>query len=305
MPKQLGFLGILVALAGPAMAGPLHDAVKDGNIAEVERLIAEGEDVNQTDTRLGTPLHQAAIWADAEMVELLLDKGADVNADSPLLGTPLSMAAIKDNMEVVVVLLAAGADQRPRSTDGRTPLHAAAVAGDPAIIQLLVDAGGDVNARTTDDQSYAPTHSTGLAGHFDVVRLLRALGTAGPAVESVTGLLSTADVTQGEELFESNCSGGCHAIEANPTGHRAAPNLWGVIGRDKASIEEFRYSRALKRTGGTWTFAELNAYLVSPTDYIPGTNMHIRVEDAADRANLMAFLQQRSDAPLPLPLSPK
>jgi cytochrome c len=239
------------------------------------------------------------------MIELLLDEGADVNAESPLLGTPLAIAALKDNAAAVVVLLAAGADQRPRSTDGRTPLHAAAIGGSPAIVQLLVDAGGDVNARTTDDQNYAPAHSAGLAGHFDIVLLLRALGSVGPPIESVTGLLSTADVAQGEEVFESNCSGGCHAIEENPAGHRAAPNLWGVIGRDKASVEEFRYSRALQRTGGTWTFAELNAFLASPTDYVPGTSMHVSIEDAADRASLMAFLRLQSDAPLPFPISPQ
>ena len=303
MPKQLGLFCILVAFTAPAMAGPVHDAVKAGDVVEVKRLIVEGEDVNQTNSRLGTPIHQAAIWANSEMIELLLDEGADVNAESPLLGTPLSIAALKNNAAAVVVLLAAGADQRPRSTDGRTPLHAAAIGGNPSIVQLLVDAGGDVNARTTDDQNYAPTHSAGLAGHFDIVLLLRALGAAGPPVELVTGLLSTADVTEGEEVFESNCSGGCHAIEENPTGHRAAPNLWGVVGRDKASVEEFRYSRALERIGGTWTFAELNAYLASPTDYVPGTSMHASIVDAADRASLMAFLRQQSDKPLPFPIS--
>ena len=304
MPKQLGLFCILATLAAPAMAGPVHDAVKDGDIVEVTRLIAEGEDVNQTDPRLGTPLHQAAIWANAEMVELLLDEGADVNTDSPLLGTPLSMAAIKDNAEAVTVLLAAGADQRPRSTDGRTPLHAAAIGGNPAIIQMLVDAGGDVNARTTDDQNYAPTHSAGLAGHFDMVRLLRALGTTGPPVELVTGLLSTADVSSGGDYFESHCVG-CHAVEKNPPGPRHGPNLWGVLGRDKASIEGFRYSPALQRTEGIWTFAELNAFLSSPTDYVPGTTMHVRTEGTAHRASLIAFLRQQSDAPLPFPTSPQ
>ena len=42
---------ILATFASQAGAGPLHDAVKAGDIVKVTALIASGEDVNQDDGR--------------------------------------------------------------------------------------------------------------------------------------------------------------------------------------------------------------------------------------------------------------
>lgn len=290
---------LLTVLVLPAFAGPLHDAVKANDITEASRLIADGEDVNEMTRRLGSPLHQAAAVGDAEMAELLLANGADINADSPLLGTPLAVAAAKGNVPVAAVLLANGADQRPKSTDGRTPLHLAAVNGSAAMIELLVEAGADVNAR--DDRDQSASHAAATAGHFDLVALLAALGATGPTVEPVGGRLAPADPAEGEAIYEANCHM-CHkeiakGLPARPSG----PNLWGLIGREKASAEGFKYSQALQRLGGTWTFAELNAYLASPSDYVPGTAMYVKVEDPDQRAALLVFLNAKSDDPAPLP----
>ncbi len=51
--RTLGSAPILgIILAGwlsSALAGPLHDAAKDGDIARLQELIAAGEDVNAQD----------------------------------------------------------------------------------------------------------------------------------------------------------------------------------------------------------------------------------------------------------------
>ncbi len=119
----------------------------------------------------------------------------------------------------------------------------------------------------------------------------------------------SADPGEGERVFggltAGNCSK-CHTIEKGGSA-LLGPNLWGVLGRKKASVEDFSYSAAFGRLVGTWTLAEFNAFIGAPTDYVPGTKMEgiseISVKDAAARANLIAFLRQNSDDPPPLPAS--
>ncbi len=53
MSKFLLYAFVLGALASHAAAGPLHDAVKDGDIEQVKLLIAQGEDANKRDRNLG------------------------------------------------------------------------------------------------------------------------------------------------------------------------------------------------------------------------------------------------------------
>jgi cytochrome c len=293
-------------LASPAAAGPLHDAVKTGDIAQVKLLIAQGEDLNKRQFPGGAPLHYAAIWGNAEMAELLLAEGAEVNLDDRSLGTPLKMAAFKGNEAVAVVLIANGAEILATSGNGTTPLHAAAEGGHASIVELLIESGADVNARSAPKSGtpdYAPVHSAGQFFHFDIVDLLRAYGARGPTVKPVTDFLTSADPSSGEEVFNGACRG-CHNIEQGLPA-RAGPNLWGVLGRKKSSFENFKYSQAFGRLVGTWTLAEFNAFVAAPMDYVPGTTMHAEgVEDPTQRANLIAFLRQNSDDPPPIPPRP-
>ena len=183
-------------------------------------------------------------------------------------------------------------------------MHSAAERGHVTVVELLVANGADVNARS--DRDYAPIHSAGLNGHFDIIDLLRALGATGPTIKPVSDLLASASASEGEKFFGGNCLR-CHTIEKGGS-VRTGPNLWGVLGRKKASVEDFPYSAAFDRLVGTWTLAEFNAFIGAPTDYAPGTKMRpgdldLGVKEAAQRANLIAFLRQNSDDPPPLPAS--
>jgi cytochrome c len=74
--------------------------------------------------------------------------------------------------------------------------------------------------------------------------------------------------------------------------------LWNVVGREKGGVEGFKYSDAIKLKGGTWTFAELNAFLISPRDFISGTRMSIKgYKDPLQRATLIGYLRSLSDKP--------
>lgn len=93
----------------------------------------------------------------------------------------------------------------------------------------------------------------------------------------------------------------CHTFDKGGA-NRVGPNLWGVVERPKGSVAGFGYSDAIKKQTGGWTFADLDRFLTSPKDMVPGTKMTFPgIADPAARANLIAFLRTQADAPVPLP----
>lgn len=83
----------------------------------------------------------------------------------------------------------------------------------------------------------------------------------------------------------------CHSLE--PGGpFRSAPNLYGIVGAEKARDREwYGYSLALLKSGGTWTEADLDAYLADAPAFAPGTRKAIRIDDAEQRARIIDFLR--------------
>ena len=91
---------------------------------------------------------------------------------------------------------------------------------------------------------------------------------------SATAAFADGDAAAGEGLWR-NCRS-CHSItdDAGATvqrGGRTGPNLWGVPGRQVASLDGFRYSDGLQRMGadGTvWTEELFVAYVANPTEFL-------------------------------------
>jgi len=107
----------------------------------------------------------------------------------------------------------------------------------------------------------------------------------GPSFEEVFANASAAD---GEGQWRA-CSA-CHALENGVNG--VGPHLFGVVGRDVASVDGFGYSGNLIAVNDVWTPEELNAFLESPRNYAPGTAMGYNgMRRIEDRANLIAYLQ--------------
>lgn len=90
----------------------LHRAAADGDLSEVERLVAEGAEINAFDDLSRTPLHYAAENEHYKVTAWLLEHGAAVNAyDEKMIGeTALCLAAQKHYPEMVELLLKHGAD---------------------------------------------------------------------------------------------------------------------------------------------------------------------------------------------------
>jgi ankyrin repeat protein len=80
---------ITFVVNGFAVAGPLHEAAKEGDLVKIKSLIAEGFDINTVDNNEMTPLHLAAQIGYKEIAEILILKGANVNAKTKSGITPL------------------------------------------------------------------------------------------------------------------------------------------------------------------------------------------------------------------------
>ena len=118
-------------------------------------------------------------------------------------------------------------------------------------------------------------------------------------VESISSLLASASLERGEKIF--NKCGSCHNYKKGSKS-KIGPNLWDLINRPKASVSGFAYSKSLSEYGGKWTFEELNEFLYNPKEYISGTKMNFAgLNNVKDRANLILWLRQQSDNPIPLP----
>lgn len=119
------------------------------------------------------------------------------------------------------------------------------------------------------------------------------------AVEPIANRLATADVAKGEQTF-AKCAA-CH--NANKGGANGiGPNLWGTMFKAHGHVPGFAYSAALKAVPGTWTWEAMDEWLTSPRRYAEGTKMTFAgLSDPQDRANIIAYLNQQSDAPAPLP----
>jgi cytochrome c len=114
--------------------------------------------------------------------------------------------------------------------------------------------------------------------------------------------LAAADAAKGETVFAA-CRA-CHTIEEGG-GSMIGPNLWGVVGRPVAHVDGFNYSEPLKAYGGTWQVDRLDAFLADPQAVVPGSLMVFPgVKNSADRANLIAYLNQNSPSPLSLADAP-
>ena len=102
------------------VAGPIHDAIMNENIDEVQLQLAAGADVNEENSIGYTPLHYAAGVGRIDIVELLIEHGANINAtDSSNKGaTPLDYAHWKGQMEVVEVLLSSAEVSRHNFPSG-------------------------------------------------------------------------------------------------------------------------------------------------------------------------------------------
>jgi cytochrome c len=282
----------------PSQAAAIHDAAKKGDTAAITTALDAGADVNEPDG-FATPLYYAVSRQHLDAAILLITRGADVNAGSKVSGPPLKAAVAKSRVELIALLLEHGADPNLIVGD-HTVLHEAVRIGCLDCVKALVAAGADVNAPGADTVARTPIHLARFHDHAEIAAYLMANGVVLPKPDPIAAKLASADVEKGRAYFGKNCDG-CHSNEAGKGG-KEGPNLWQVVGRDKASSPQTKHSKALQAWDGVWTYEDLSTYLYGPTLTTPGVLMETPgVPDEAERVDLIAYLRTLSNTPQPLP----
>jgi cytochrome c len=146
------------------------------------------------------------------------------------------------------------------------------------------------------------THKPAKPGYEIAVQEQAPAGKPGePAVadEPLPKRLASADTGRGEASAKKCVA--CHTFDKGGR-NLVGPNLWGIIGKPKAADAAFNYSAAMRGQKGNWTLEDMDAYLKNPRGTVPGTNMAFAgIPRANERADLLMFLNSKSDKPVPLP----
>jgi cytochrome c len=125
---------------------------------------------------------------------------------------------------------------------------------------------------------------------------------SGPAKqEPIEQLLASADLKRGEAAAKKCLA--CHTFDKGGP-NKVGPNLWGVVGRDRATHEGFNYSAAMKAKSGAWSIDDLNQFIQAPKGFVAGTSMgFVGINKNAERADVIAYLNSLADSPKPLPVA--
>lgn len=97
------------------------------------------------------------------------------------------------------------------------------------------------------------------------------------------------DVARGEARFQ-DCAA-CHKLEAGA--NNVGPSLHDIFTRKAGTLEDFRYSPAMKRSGIVWTPEALDKFIADPQAMVPANRMpYAGMANSSDRADLIAYLQK-------------
>jgi cytochrome c len=110
--------------------------------------------------------------------------------------------------------------------------------------------------------------------------------------------LVAASLTKGQGVAKKCLS--CHNFDKG-AGAKVGPNLYGVVGRVKATFPGFAYSDAFKKLSGPWSYEDLDKFLTTPGAFAAGTKMTFAgLPSGEERADVIAYLRSVSpDAPPP------
>jgi cytochrome c len=111
-----------------------------------------------------------------------------------------------------------------------------------------------------------------------------------------TAALADGDAVAGAKVFKK-CAA-CHvATEAK---NRVGPHLVDIVDRPMASVEGYKYSKAMVAHADevpTWTVEALDAYLRAPRKVVKGTKMAFAgLKKDDDLANVIAYLKDPAAA---------
>ncbi|MEZ0260305.1 MAG: ankyrin repeat domain-containing protein [Alphaproteobacteria bacterium] len=141
---------------------PLGFAIRNGDIALVQLLIAEGAEVTRPmGYQQFTPLHVAADKGDTAIVNLLLKCCADANSRTRYGETPTHRAAWGGHNKALAALLTAKGNVDAQNDMMQTPMHCAISSNKPETVKILLEWNADITLTDLDGQD-AKTFATKL-----------------------------------------------------------------------------------------------------------------------------------------------
>jgi cytochrome c len=112
-------------------------------------------------------------------------------------------------------------------------------------------------------------------------------------VINIAELMKTANSEHGKEVAKKCLM--CHSFDKDGMS-KIGPHLSGIVGRAKASIADYKYSRALSTLTGVWDETSLFDFLHKPSKYVPGTKMSfVGITKPQDIADVILFLKTYHD----------
>lgn len=100
--------------------------------------------------------------------------------------------------------------------------------------------------------------------------------------------LAAGDAAHGAKVYQDCMI--CHSLDRNEIG----PKHRDVFGRKAGMVEGYDYSAALQASSIVWNESTLDKWLSDPQALVPGTKMTYSLDDAQDRADVIAFLKEKA-----------
>lgn len=150
------FLAVLTALPASAQIAPteaelrayggLHAAAARGDVADIERRIAAGENKEAVDSRQRTPLHVAVFHKKYDAARALIRLGADPNRLEVDRYDIITIASVANDVPMLKIALEGGGNAKAVTSryDG-TALIAAAHLGHAEVVRMLIAAGAPLD----------------------------------------------------------------------------------------------------------------------------------------------------------------
>lgn len=223
---------------------PLHQAAREGNFRQVEKLLKKNVDVNAVNKYGMTPLHEAARYGHTEIVRVLLAKGADIKKADELGDTALHWAVKCGKVFVVQILIEHKADVEAVNKLGDTPVHCAASRGADDMVRLFfAHSQVKFNVNRQNKAGNSLLHLAVDSGNANLVSVLVAQSSIKMDLKNEKGktpllLARTEDVKLYIEQASARLSSGSRSISTHSSDQESdsSPSMESHVSRESAPI---------------------------------------------------------------------
>eukprot|EP01087_Luapelamoeba_hula_P016302 TRINITY_DN500_c1_g2_i1.p1 TRINITY_DN500_c1_g2~~TRINITY_DN500_c1_g2_i1.p1 ORF type:complete len:416 (-),score=38.82 TRINITY_DN500_c1_g2_i1:110-1357(-) len=170
--KERSLSAILAFLARKTPTGLLCNAAKNGDLAQVKQLLAQGVSIEQDDQNGKTALHWAVERKDVKMAALLIDMGANIGAKNQRGQTPVHYAGYQGSLEILKLMIAKEGPEiiNWHNDDNEMVFNYACNWGHLEMVEYMIQF--DVNILNLDVRGSTPFHHACSSFNIPLISLL-------------------------------------------------------------------------------------------------------------------------------------